>query len=149
MLRRRVWSDDDGNAPLEFILGGLILLVPLVYLVVALGIIQEQSLGVESGARHIARAVATAPDADTARQRADAVARAIADEYGIHPDRLDVAMTCRPAGECPRAGATLVVTIATRASLPLAPAVLGIDRLASVPVSASAAAKISRVWGDG
>jgi len=149
MLQRRASNDDEGNAPLEFILGGLILLVPLVYLIVALGSIQEQSLGVESGARHIARAVATAPDADTARERAAAVAQAIADEYGIDADRIDLAMTCRPAGECPRAGATLVVTVATRVSLPLAPAVLGIDRLAGVPISASAAAKISRVWGEG
>jgi len=149
MRRPRASNDDAGNAPLEFILGGLILLVPLVYLIVALGLIQEQTLGVESGARHIARAVATAPDADTARERADAVAHAIADEYGIDVDRVDLAMTCRPEGECPRAGATLVVTVATRVSLPLAPTVLGIDRLASVPVSASAAAKISRVWGEG
>ncbi|MEQ6898959.1 TadE family protein [Microbacterium sp. KR10-403] len=149
MRRPRASNDDAGNAPLEFILGGLILLVPLVYLIVALGLIQEQTLGVESGARHIARAVATAPDAETARERADAVAHAIADEYGIDVDRVDLAMTCRPEGECPRAGATLVVTVATRVSLPLAPTVLGIDRLASVPVSASAAAKISRVWGEG
>jgi len=149
MRRPRASNDDAGNAPLEFILGGLILLVPLVYLIVTLGLIQEQTLGVESGARHIARAVATAPDADTARERADAVAHAIADEYGIDVDRVDLAMTCRPEGECPRAGATLVVTVATRVSLPLAPTVLGIDRLASVPVSASAAAKISRVWGEG
>jgi Flp pilus assembly protein TadG len=149
MPRPSRFGDETGTAPLEFILGGLLLLVPLVYLVVSLGLIQEQSLGVESGARHIARAVATAPDADTARQRADAVAHAIADEYGMAPDELTVEMTCRPAGECPRAGATLMVTVATRVSLPLAPPVLDIDRLASVPVSATSAAKVSRLWSVG
>jgi Flp pilus assembly protein TadG len=142
-------GDDEGTAPLEFIFGGLLLLVPLVYLVVALGLIQEQSLGVESGARHIARAVATAPDATTARERADAVARAVASEYGIPSDELRLSMTCRPAGECPRAGATLVVTVRTRVTLPLAPPVLDIDRLASVPVSATSAAKVSRLWSAG
>lgn len=149
MPRPSLWGDETGTAPLEFILGGLLLLVPLVYLVVSLGLIQEQSLGVESGARHIARAVATAPDADAARQRAEAVAHAIADEYGVAPDELTVEMTCRPAGDCPRPGATLVVTVATRVSLPLAPPVLDIDRLASVPVSATSAAKVSRLWSAG
>ena len=47
---------DEGSAALEFILVGLVLLVPLVYLIVALGSIQGQSLGVETGARQLARA---------------------------------------------------------------------------------------------
>lgn len=149
MLRSRRWGDEAGTAPIEFIFAGLVLLVPLVYLVVALGQIQEQSLGAESGARHIARAVATAPDAETAGTRADDVAAAIADEYGIDPDRLRVRLVCHPSGDCPRAGATLVVTVSTRVALPLTPPVLGLDRWASVPVSATSAAKVSRLWGAG
>ncbi|QAY61070.1 TadE family protein [Microbacterium protaetiae] len=149
MRRWRIFSDDEGTAPLEFILAGMLLLVPIVYLIVSLGLIQEQSLGVESGARHLARAIATAPDAASARDRADAVADSIVDEYGIDRDELDVAISCRPAGECPRAGATLVVTVTTRAALPLVPPVLQLDRLASVPLSASSAAKVSRLWGQG
>jgi len=148
MPRWKVSDDDAGTAPLEFILAGLLLLVPIVYLIVALGVIQQQSLGAESGARHIARAIATAPDAASARDRADAVARSIVEEYGIDRDELDLALSCRPAGDCPRAGATLVVTIRTRVALPLVPPVLSLDRLASVPLSASSAAKISRVWGE-
>ena len=50
-------SDDDGSAALEFILVGLVLLVPIVYLVIALGAIQGQALGVETGARQLARAI--------------------------------------------------------------------------------------------
>ena len=53
-------TPERGSAALEFILVGLILLVPLVYLVVSLGLIQGQSLGAEAGARHIARAVSQA-----------------------------------------------------------------------------------------
>ena len=49
---------EEGTAALEFIAVGLLLLVPIVYLVITLGTIQGQSLGVEAGARHIARAVA-------------------------------------------------------------------------------------------
>ncbi len=45
---RRVLTDEGGSASLEFITVGLILLVPLVYLIVALGTIQSQALGVET-----------------------------------------------------------------------------------------------------
>ena len=91
------------------------MLVPLVYLVVALGQIQGQALGAEAGARHVARAIASAPDAATASARADAVLRSIVDEYGIDTDEVELSLSCRPAGSaCPEAGATVVVTIATR-----------------------------------
>src|SRR6478736_4417484 len=93
---------ERGSAALEFIVVGLILLVPLVYLVLAPGLIQGQSLGVEAGARHIAQA-----------------------------------------------GATLVVTVRTTVALPLVPPVLGLDRLASIPIEASSAHKVSRFWGTG
>lgn len=142
------FGDDRGTAALEFIVAGLVLLVPIVYLIVALGAIQSQALGVESGARHIARAIATAPDADAARARADAIVAATVREYGVQRDALSVDISCRPTGAtCPHAGATLVVTLHTQVTLPLAPPVLGLDRIASVPVEASSAQKMSRLWG--
>lgn len=140
--------DERGSAPLEFIVVGLLLLVPLVYLIASLGVIQSHALGVESGARHLARAVAMAPDAASADARAAAIMRTTADEYGIDESSIDVGFTCVPAGgACPRAGATMVVSVAARAPLPLVPPVFGLDRLASVPVSATAAQKVSRFWG--
>lgn len=136
---------ERGSAALEFILVGLLLLVPLVYLVVALGLIQEQSLGAEAAARHVARAMSTASGADDARQRADRVLASVADEYGL--DDLDVDIRCTPAGaECPAAGATLMVTVRSRVTLPLVPPVLGLDEVAAIPLEASAAHKVSRFW---
>ena len=139
---------ERGSASLEFIVVGLILLVPLVYLVVALGSIQGQSLGAEAGARHIARAVSLATDADSARTSAASILDSVVDEYGIDPGSVRLTMECLPAGAaCPQAGATLVVTVSTRLALPLVPDLLGLDRLASIPVEASAAQKVSRFWG--
>ena len=88
MLRRRISTDppdpgDRGSAALEFILVGVLLLVPIVYLILALGAIQEQTLGTESGARHIARVLAEAPDATVARERADAVLRSIVQQVQV------------------------------------------------------------------
>ena len=157
MLRRRVSSEVDagtdqrsetGSAALEFILVGLVLLVPIVYLIVALGAIQGQALGVETGARQLARTIAESPDRATADARATRVLDAIVAEYGIDPASVDVAVAC-DSGEhvCPEAGAVLTVTVSTSVPLPLVPAVLGLDDLARVPVEASSVQKVSRYWG--
>jgi Flp pilus assembly protein TadG len=141
---------ERGSAALEFILVGLLMLVPLVYLTLALGSLQGQSLGAEAGARHIARAIATADDAEDARASAERVLDSVIAEYGLDADDVALTLSCRPAGtECPAAGATLVVTLRTTVTLPLVPPVLGLDRVASVPVEASAVQKVSRVWGSG
>jgi Flp pilus assembly protein TadG len=138
---------ERGSAALEFILVGMLLLVPLVYLIVSLGLIQGQSLGAEAGARHIARALSTAEDSDAAHRSAELILRSVVDEYALDPDAVAVSLECRPAGaECPEAGATVVVTIRTRVALPLVPPVLGLDRLASIPLEASAVQKVSRFW---
>ena len=161
MRRGNRWADllrrvraagrgDEGSAALEFITVGVVLLVPLVYLVVVLGAIQGQALGAEAGARHVARAVATSADADTAQDRADAVLRAVVEEYGMDEDAVELALDCRPASAaCPSAGATLVVTLRTQVALPLVPPVLGLEQIASVPVEAASAQKVSRFWGSG
>lgn len=147
MRRWRSWtSDEDGSAALEFVTAGVLMLVPLVYLVVSLGVIQEQTLGAEAAARHTARVIGQAPDAAAAAARGQAVLASIRSEYGM--GAVDVSLTCSPAGgECPRAGATVVVTVQTRATLPLIPPIGGLDRLAAIPIEASAAQKISRLWG--
>lgn len=138
---------ERGSAALEFILVGMLLLVPLVYLIVALGLIQQQSLGAEAGARHIARALSTAEGADAARQSADLILESVVDEYALDADSVHVSLECHPAsGSCPEAGSTLVVTIRTTVALPLVPPVLGLDRVASIPIEASAVQKISRFW---
>ncbi|MEI3867013.1 TadE family protein [Microbacterium sp. CCNWLW134] len=142
--------DDRGSAALEFIVVGLLLLVPLVYVVVSLGLIQGQALGVEAGARHVARAVAGASDAADADRRAERVLASVAGEYGIDPDRLDLSLECAPAGgACPRAGATLLVGVRTTVALPLVPPVFGLDRIAVIPVEATAAQRVSRFWEAG
>ncbi len=148
MRRPRRSVNEDGSAALEFIAVGVILLVPLVYLVIALGAIQEQTLGAEAAARHIARVVSRAPDAVTAAERSDAVLAGIVDEYGLDADALEMTLVCTPAVvECPSAGATIIVTVATRVQLPLVPEMLGLDRATAVPVQAEAVQKVSRLWG--
>ncbi len=152
MPRRSRWGDrgdDSGSAPIEFIVVGLVLLVPLVYLMVALGAVQGQALGAEAGARHIARVIATAADAADARARADAVLASIVREYGMDPSAVRLDLECRPAtAACPSAGSTLVVTVASRVSLPLIPPVFGLESVAAIPIEATSVQRVSRFWGE-
>jgi Flp pilus assembly protein TadG len=149
-FRRRADLADDGSAALEFIFVGMLLLVPIVYLVIALGAVQHASLGAESGARHIARAISTASDAGDADARAERVLASVAREYDLASDAVGVEVACTgTTAACPQAGATVVVTLRTTVELPLVPPVFGLERLAQIPVEASAVQKVSRFWGSG
>ncbi len=143
-------SEESGSAALEFIGLGVILLVPLVYLVLALGAIQGQMLGVESAARHAARTMSAAADEAEAEARADAAVRSAIEEYGMDPATVDVDIRCSPAGAaCPSAGATVVVTVTAKVAPPFVPPVLGLDRLGGVRVQASSAYRVPRTWTGG
>ncbi|GAA1690800.1 hypothetical protein GCM10009808_04690 [Microbacterium sediminicola] len=150
MPRANIWADatdDRGSATLEFLTVGLLLLVPLVYLIVALGQIQGHALGVEAAARHIARALSMAPDHVGADARARMILAEVSDAYDLDPDALDLAVTCAPAtGACPQDGATVSVRVTTRVPLPLAPAFMA--EVASVPIAATAQQRVSRYSGQ-
>ena len=157
MRRPSPWSEreptplgDDGSAAVEFIFVGLLLLVPIVYLVISLGAVQHQSLGAEAGARQLARAIATARSPADADARAESVLATIVEEYGLDADAVDVEVECAgSAASCPSAGATVVVTVRTGVALPLVPPVLGLDHLARVPIEAVSVQKVSRFGGVG
>ena len=80
MLQWRRWSDDDGgSASLEFVTAGMILLLPLVYLVLTMASIQAGALAVEGAARQAVRVFVQAgstrqAEAEAAMARAQAKA---------------------------------------------------------------------------
>ncbi|WP_300591877.1 TadE family protein [Microbacterium sp.] len=146
----RFLREDDGSASLEFLTVGLLMLVPLIYVVVALGQIQHQALGAEAAARHVARAISLSSDAASAGSSASEVLSAVMAAYDLDASATSLSISCVPASaSCPTAGATVRVSVATRVSLPLAPPVLGLDQIASVPVEASAVQRMSRFWSGG
>ncbi len=145
---RSAAQGETGAAALEFIVVGTLLLVPLVYLVIALGTVQSHALGAEAAARHLARSMSTAGDTATAAERVDRVLAAVIDEYGMDDDDVTVDTFCVPsAATCPAPGAMLTVTVSTRARLPLIPTGTTWTELASIPVEASSVQKVSRFWG--
>ncbi|SDR72891.1 hypothetical protein SAMN04489719_0561 [Agrococcus carbonis] len=146
--RLRLLADDRGSASLEFLTVGVLLLVPLVYLVLALGQIQHAVLGIEGGARHAARAIAQADGHDAGLAAADRAIRVAITDAGLSPDVVSVAIACEPRpSACDTPRGTVSVRIDATVPLPLAPPVLQLDVGLGVPVAAHALQPVSAFGG--
>lgn len=142
-------AGDSGSASLEFITVGLILLVPLVYLVLAMSVLQGGAFAVEGAARQAARVYVQAPTAAEAEARAErAVLVGLAD-YGIDAAAAEVSIACAAGAACLSRRSVVTVTVRVRVDLPFVPAVLTQSHGGSVPLQASATQTVSRFWSEG
>ena len=138
---------DDGSSSLEFITAGLLLLVPLVYLVLVLSAVQGAALAVEGAARQAARVFVQSPTEAEGFARAQRAIDFGLDDYGLRQGDATVTITCAPnPASCLQRRANVTVAISLRVDLPLVPAVLGLNTLARVPVNATATQQVSRFW---
>lgn len=142
---KRLIGSEAGSASLEFIAAGVLLLVPLVYLIITLAQIQSHTFGVDAAARYAARVLAQSPD--EADLVGDNVA-AIAQQYGMPIDQMQVSITCAEAGPCPVAGSLVTVTVTAVSPLPLIPAFFTDAGVASVTLTASSTHRVSEYGGE-
>jgi hypothetical protein len=146
-MRRRL-RDDAGNAALEFLTAGVLLLVPLVYLALALAALQGAALAVEGAAREAARAYVSAATDAEGRGAADrAVTVALADRH-LARTAGDLTLSCDTGGDCLADGQRVTAVVRATVPLPLVPAVFGFDRAARIQVRAAATAPVFRL-GEG
>ena len=149
-LARVHGTGERGNASLEFITVGLILLVPLVYLVLAMAAIQSAAFAVEGAARQAVRVYVQAENEAKAAQRAErAIQFALADAgiAGIEPE---VSVTCSPKPDaCLTRLGTVLISVSLTVPLPLVPSVLNLDVPFGVPLQATSTEQVSRFWGSG
>jgi len=151
MRRARPWTEhgaDDGSASIELLTVGLLLLVPLVYLVIALAAVQGAALGVESAARQASRVFVQSRDEAAAEAAArDAVDVTLAD-YGVDSGTARVRIACEPDPDrCLTRRGFVTVRIEATVALPLVPPALAAHLPLSVPVEATATEQVSRFWG--
>jgi Flp pilus assembly protein TadG len=143
----KIWTDDRGSATLEFITAGLLLLLPLVYLILSLAALQAGALAAEGAARQAARVFVradTVADAESGAERA--VEFALAD-YGLDMDAATVTVTCAPQPTaCLTRRGFVTVMVEIRVPMPLAPAGLASAGQLSVPLHAGATQQVSRFW---
>lgn len=143
--RRRLGRRDGGRAIVEFLVVGLLLLVPVVYFVVTLSRVQAAAFAVSTAAREAGRAFTTATDDGSAYARAQAAARISFEDYDFGPDGT-IGLSCdgspclRPSGRV-----ETVATVTVR--LPLVPDVLSGAIPAVLPVSATHVATVDRFRG--
>lgn len=122
-------AGEAGNAIVEFLVLGLLLLVPLVYVMLAALTLQGASYGVTAAAREAGRAFVTAPSAEAGFGRAcSAASLALNDEGVPHFDcTRQLSITCLSGDDCARnlvPGSTIRVVVHVRAELPGLPASL-------------------------
>jgi hypothetical protein len=138
------WADDRGSASLELITAGVLLLVPLVYLVVALSAIQGAALATEGAARQAARVYVRADDDASGRREARAAVEVALADQGVAPDGIALDITCTPDPRRCHAPRSLVrVSVRVAAALPLAPPVAGPDAPGAVTVRGTADERVS------
>ncbi len=144
-LRDRM-ADESGSASLEFITAGMILLVPIVYLILTVSTVQGASLAVEGAARQAARVYVQSADTSQARAAAERAIRVSLADYGLDADQAAVSVSCS-AADCLTRLETVTVAVEIQVSLPLVPPVLEVAVPARIPIGASATQTVSRFWG--
>ncbi|MBG6083685.1 hypothetical protein [Zhihengliuella flava] len=113
------WKDDAGSAMVEFTMLGVLLLVPLVYLILTASQIQAASYAAVGAADHAAHAFVQAASEEEAQEWAHDAAQRAAENMGVSGQRVDFSYTCHPT--CMDRDAVVTVTITVDLDLPLTP----------------------------
>jgi len=134
---------DRGSATIEFVAVGVLLLVPLVYVVIALSRVQAAAFAADGSAREAARAFVTAADEEDGRRRAAiAVRLGLLDQGFTDPDAGALAIECQRADACLTPGSR--VRIEVRVLLPGVPNFLDRALPAGTTVRSSQVAVVDR-----
>lgn len=150
MLRSRLSTDERGSASLEFVTAGMILLLPLVYLVLTMAAIQAGALAVEGAARQAARVFVQGDSLGDAQAKALRAVEFALDDHGLTLAAASVSISCQPTpANCLRRQGLVTVDVAVTVALPLVPPVLTGDFPLAVPLTATATQQVSRFWGSG
>ncbi|WP_278236858.1 pilus assembly protein [Isoptericola sp. AK164] len=139
---RTASSGEEGAAVVEFLGVGVLLLVPLVYLVVTLGQLHAAGFAVEGAARDAARAVVTADSAAQGAVHARAATEVALADQGFAVDGADLLQLECSENPCLTPGATVGVRVRYEVPLPLAPAALQDWVPLSIPVEAAHVAPV-------
>ena len=122
MTRRR---GEDGSALVELTWLGILLLVPVLWIVVSVFEVQRGAFAVSGAARAAGRAYALAPDDATGRAQAEAALRQVIADQGVEGQPVDLDVSCSPSPDCHAPGSVVTVVIRSRVDLPMLSDALG------------------------
>lgn len=112
---------EHGSALVEVVWLGLLLLVPMMWIVLSVFEVQRGAFGVEAAARSAARAYALAGEDGLGRARAEAAARQALADQGLEQAPLDVDISCTTPPTCHSGGSVVTVVVGTQVALPFLP----------------------------
>lgn len=130
---------ERGDASVEFLGILVVLVIPVLYIVLAVGQVSAGAMAVDAGAREAARILAEDPARESDASHAVAM---IVEDFGIDA-QADVTARCQ---ECEAGGGVVEVQVGVRVPLPFMPAWLG---RAGIGVSSSARVPVREVVADG
>lgn len=112
-----------GSVVIEVVWLAVLLLVPLVYVVLAVFEVQRGAFAATAAARAAGRAYVLAPTPAQGAVRARAAGRIALADQGVDVGRATMTLACRPA--CLAPGSMVQVQVRHQVTLPLMPAMLG------------------------
>ncbi len=116
---------ERGSALVELTWLGVLLLVPMLWIVLSVFDVQKGAFGVSSAARAAGRAYALAPSDALGQARAEQAARQALADQGLRGGPVTVTVTCTPyPRNCHQGTSVITVRVASRVDL-LLPDVLG------------------------
>lgn len=120
------YRGERGSALVEFCWVGLILFIPITWIVISVFQVQQGAFAVNGAARAAARAYALAPDDATGAARAQAVVDQTLADQGGKGQVGEVTVSCQPFPHDCHAGTSLItIRIVSGVTVPFLPAVLG------------------------
>ena len=140
-LRRRLGEGEDGSAVIEFLVVGILLALPVFYLVITLARLQAGTYAVTAAARESARTFVAAATPAAANQRAGAAARLAFEDQGFGAQGR---VTTRCGGVCLSRGSTVTMRADLAVDLPLIPDFLRGVVPSSISVSATHTEAVDR-----
>ncbi len=151
MRRRRAAcgrpSGEAGAAILEFIVIGVGVLVPLLYLALCVATVQSAAFASAQAVREAGRAFGSAPTAQIGRAHAAAAAALAFADHGLQVPPRSLRLAC-PDGPCLTPGSVVDVTLAWSVPLPWLPSSLSGDAPVSVPITATHRAPVDDYRGS-
>ncbi|MCG7426901.1 hypothetical protein M3A96_04825 [Helcobacillus massiliensis] len=131
-IGRRLRSE-RGSAAVEFIGAAVILLIPLAYLILWLGAMQNASFAATSTAVHTTRSITGHEDPEAADRAVALIVQSAREDYGVELTRDAVTVDCS-SPRCSAPG----TTVTTRVEIPVPLPGLGHLGLNGGPVTVSA-----------
>jgi hypothetical protein len=143
-------NPEQGSAAVEVLVLGVLLLVPLVYLVLTVAALQGAAFAAEGTARQVARSIALAASDAEGRSAAGAAASVALADWHVSPGAADIDVRCAPdPADCVTPRGTIDVRVRVAAALPLLPPALALHAPGTVPVDARSVQRVSMFAGPG